>query len=185
MSTIILNNVNWWRQEMKSRLLSDHHLSRDLCVANLLRFLKIETWFPRIGPRKYDDFPRSNYHSPSSQEFDKIPWFASKFPFIFRYYRPHPKDGEGNVFTGVCPSTPGGGGVTPVPGSFPGPFLGVPPSWSGATLSWLGVVPQSWLGVPQSQVGGTPVVVNCILKINLENNILLVTTFYLTYIEKS
>ena len=25
------------------------------------------------------------------------------------FYRPHPKDGEGIVFTGVCPSTPGGG----------------------------------------------------------------------------
>ena len=25
------------------------------------------------------------------------------------YYRPHPNDGEGNVFTGVCPFTPGGG----------------------------------------------------------------------------
>ena len=24
-------------------------------------------------------------------------------------YRPQPKDGEGNVFTGVCPSTEGGG----------------------------------------------------------------------------
>ena len=33
-------------------------------------------------------------------------------------YRPHPKDGEGTVFTGVCLSTIGGG--TPVPGSFPG-----------------------------------------------------------------
>ena len=26
-------------------------------------------------------------------------------------YRPHPKDGEGTVFTGVCLFTPGGQGV--------------------------------------------------------------------------
>ena len=50
---------------------------------------------------------------------------------------PHPKDGEGNVFTGVCPFT---GGGTPVPGSFPG-------LWS-QVLSW---------GMPQSWPGGTPV----------------------------
>ena len=50
-------------------------------------------------------------------------------------FGPHPKDGEGNVFTGVCPfNFEGGGvgGVTPVPGSFPGPFWGYPsPSWGG------------------------------------------------------
>ena len=33
-------------------------------------------------------------------------------------YRAHPKDGEGTVFTGVCPHL--GGGRTPVPGHFPG-----------------------------------------------------------------
>ena len=40
-------------------------------------------------------------------------------------YRPHPKDGEGTVFTGVCLSTRGG---TPSHNTFTGPmsFLGVP-----------------------------------------------------------
>ena len=72
-------------------------------------------------------------------------------------YRPHPKDGEGTVFTGVCLSTPGWGGGTPVPvlsqvlfrgypsvRSFPG---GVPQSWPGNTLVW---------GTPLSQDWGTP-----------------------------
>ena len=56
------------------------------------------------------------------------------------HYRPHPKDGEGTVFTGVCLSTLGGGS-TPDPGYFPGPFWGYPsPRF----------VPKSFLG------GGTP-----------------------------
>ena len=33
-------------------------------------------------------------------------------------YRPHPKDGEGTIFTGVCLSTPGGG-VYPGQGRYP------------------------------------------------------------------
>ena len=34
---------------------------------------------------------------------------------IVDYYRPHQKNGEGNIFTGVRPSTPPGeGGVTPI-----------------------------------------------------------------------
>ena len=55
-------------------------------------------------------------------------------------YCPHPKDGKGNVFTGDCPFTWGGGG-TPVPGSFPGPFQGYPSPGGGGVM----------------QAGGTPV----------------------------
>ena len=50
------------------------------------------------------------------------------------HYRPHPKDGEGTVFTGVCLTTEGGGGLPPtahwslVWGPFPGGGEGVPQS---------------------------------------------------------
>ena len=46
-------------------------------------------------------------------------------------YCPHPKDGEGNVFTGVCLSTPRG-----YPISIPCPFWGGTPVPNGGTLSW-------------------------------------------------
>ena len=42
------------------------------------------------------------------------------------FYRPHPKDGVGNVFTGVSLVNGGGGGVAPSP--VPGPVWKVPPS---------------------------------------------------------
>ena len=34
------------------------------------------------------------------------------------FYRPHPKMGEGTVFTGVCLFTPGGGGVPTLAGGY-------------------------------------------------------------------
>ena len=65
-------------------------------------------------------------------------------------YRPHPKDGEGNIFTGVCSSTSMGGGGTPNLGGVPnsqvrmgGPPFQVrtrwyPPSFlTGGTPNWL------------------------------------------------
>ena len=39
------------------------------------------------------------------------------------YYRPHLKDGEGNVFTGLCLSVGGGGGGV-TQSLVPGPFWG-------------------------------------------------------------
>ena len=68
------------------------------------------------------------------------------------YYRPHPKDGVGTVFAGVCLSTGAGGGAgIPVPGSFPGlwsgPFREVPQSQVLSQVSG----PSSFL------VGGTQV----------------------------
>ena len=53
-------------------------------------------------------------------------------------YCPHPKDGEGNVFTGVCPSTPGGVPQSQVLSQISGPrsFLGGTP-----VLAWLGGTP--------------------------------------------
>ena len=60
------------------------------------------------------------------------------------FYRPHPKDGEGNTFTDVCPST----GGYPSPRSLvPGPFSGVPQSQLG-----VGGVPHSWLGYSRTGV---------------------------------
>ena len=58
-----------------------------------------------------------NYNQLSgSFKFDRVRTFALSSKCY--YYRPHPKDREDNVFTGVCPFTRGGG--TPVPCSFPG-----------------------------------------------------------------
>ena len=81
--------------------------------------------------------------------------------FISLHYRPHPKDGEGTVFTGVCLSTPewGGGGIHLHPIILPlapCPFWGVPSDWSQVpsrgypSPRW--EVPQSQ-AVPQYQVG--------------------------------
>ena len=86
-------------------------------------------------------------------------------------YHPHPQDGEGTVFTGVCLSTPGG--CTPILGSFQvtglRSFLGlgypIPGSFPGLLVPgalWL--VPQFWPGVgyprmeysPPGQDWGTP-----------------------------
>ena len=92
------------------------------------------------------------------------------------FYRPHPKDGEGTVFTGVCLFTPRGGG-TPVLGSFPGywsqvlsrrvqvrggtPVLarGYPsqdvvphPGQEGYPLLWPGIAQPGQEGVPPGQV---------------------------------
>ena len=77
------------------------------------------------------------------------------------FYRPHPKDGGGTVFTGVCPSTPGGGGV---PQSQVLSKVTGPRSFAEGTLvpsffqgHWSQeVVPQSWLGVPQYGVSHWP-----------------------------
>ena len=78
-------------------------------------------------------------------------------------YHPHPKHGEGTVFTGVCLSTQEGGGGYPSPshntstgpmsflGGTQSPFhnlIGSMPFWS---------TPQSQVGVPLSQAGCTPV----------------------------
>ena len=91
-------------------------------------------------------------------------------------YRSHPKDGEGIVFTGVCPSTPTGGGGShladggyPLPRSgqggtpFPGLDRGSPYHRSGwgctPSLVWTASIPsQVWrrwgrLGYPPSRSG--------------------------------
>ena len=92
------------------------------------------------------------------------------------HYRPHPEDGEGTVFTGVCLST----GGTPVPCSFPGlwsqvlsggypspgwgyPRTGYPPARSGLgyvpTRPWLENPPppsQDRTGVPLVRTGIPP-----------------------------
>ena len=48
-------------------------------------------------------------------------------------YHPHPKDGEDNVFTGVCLSTPRGyPGVPPGQGRYPLAKVGTPPGKVGA-----------------------------------------------------
>ena len=65
---------------------------------------------------------------------------------FYHFYRPHPKDGEGNVFTGICPSTGGGGGY-PLPGSFPG-------LWS-QVLSQVADTPVPARGIPPGQEWGT------------------------------
>ena len=80
----------------------------------------------------------------------------------FINYRPHPKDGEGNVFTlstpghlgggGVSPAQPGGGGVRSVQ---PG-VGGVSPAVGGGQSSQQGGGGQSsqWGGGGQSAGGG-------------------------------
>ena len=91
---------------------------------------------------------------------------------LHHYYRPHPKDGEGTVFTGVCLSTLlGRGGVTHVhPAILPlvsCPFHGmphlhpiivplVPCPFQGVRQCQVGGTPAPGRGVSQSQVGGTP-----------------------------
>ena len=91
-------------------------------------------------------------------------------------YREHPKDGEGTVRTGVCLSTPEGGGTpSPSHNTSTGPmsFLGRYPSdWSqilpggtqvpvGGEIPWprQGYFSPRWGGggLSQSQAGGTPV----------------------------
>ena len=71
------------------------------------------------------------------------------------YYRPHPKDGKGTVFTGVCLSTPGKGGVrrSLVPYPFPGNTPVLP---RRGTPVLAGLLPQSWLGGTQTGVPLTP-----------------------------
>ena len=74
------------------------------------------------------------------------------------YYRPHPKDGKGTVFTSVCQSTPGAGvphllvpGLFPASGSMSFPRAITVPSGGGG----VGYTSHSW-GVPQdrtSQMG--------------------------------
>ena len=89
------------------------------------------------------------------------------------FYRPHPKDGEGNVFTGVCLFTPRGEVPHPLMGGtpFPGPGRGVLPSQVGGgvppsqvgegTTFQMGVIPSRWgrlpfqAGVPASRGGAT------------------------------
>ena len=95
----------------------------------------------------------------------KLKTYHESFSFLY-CYRPHPKDGEDTVFTGISLSVDEGGvsqsqvlflvsgersflGGYPSPRFFhwslvPGPFLGVP-------LSQIGVL-QSHPGVPQSQI---------------------------------
>ena len=76
----------------------------------------------------------------------------SKTKIMPVFYHPHPKDGEGNVFTGVCPFTPwGGGGGTPVPFSFPGLWF-QDLSWGVSQFQVLCQV-----SGPRSFAGGTPV----------------------------
>ena len=86
------------------------------------------------------------------------------------FTRPHPKDGEDTVFTGVCLSTPGGGVPqrqvlsqvtgprsfpegTPVPGSFPGhrsqALSGEYPSPQWGYLSMVPSYGQARMGYPQ------------------------------------
>ena len=59
-------------------------------------------------------------------------------------YRPHPKDGKGTFFTGVCLPTPGGGGFTPSPSHNTSTS---PMSFPGGTL----------VAGPRSLPGGYPV----------------------------
>ena len=79
------------------------------------------------GTRKYKFpvFEAAEMLSVRDMHFDEIsitlPELIHKVPpkikegnildkFAISFYRPHPKDGEGTVFTGVCLSTAGGGG---------------------------------------------------------------------------
>ena len=62
------------------------------------------------------------------------------------YYRPHPKDGKGTVFTGVCQQ--GGTPWSLVPDLFPG-------LWS-QVLSGRGCTPVLSLVLPNVLAGGTP-----------------------------
>ena len=83
---------------------------------------------------------------------------AKHFNKFVVYYRPHPKDGEGNVFSLFttrwrypsprCFPRSFLGGGTSNPGSFPGHWSQVL-SWGYPSPGWRGV-PQSWL------VEGTP-----------------------------
>ena len=82
--------------------------------------------------------------------------------FIF-YYRPHPKDGEGKVFTGVCLCTAGGGGTPShvqrgVP--WPGPRgLPQPCQDRGGTPGQGGKAPVPEVGYPPPgpEVGYSPI----------------------------
>ena len=64
-------------------------------------------------------------------------------------YRPHPKDGEGSVFTGICLSTLG---------AVLKSWLGVPQFWpEGVPLSWDWVTPcQVRMGYPPTRTGVPP-----------------------------
>ena len=64
------------------------------------------------------------------------------------YYHPHPKDGEGNVYTGVYSFTREGGGVAPSPitGPLPSPVPG--------PIFWGGVPPSTVTGPVTSPVPG-------------------------------
>ena len=82
------------------------------------------------------------------------------------YYRPYPKDGEGNVFTGICLFTPRwGGGVhrSQVLFQVSGPrsFHEIPQSHGLCQISgprsFLGRGIQTWLGHTPVPGGGTPV----------------------------
>ena len=67
----------------------------------------------------FDNAYLISYHSPKIfSEMVIYVWNQLCFPKVASY-RPHPKDGEGNIFIGVCPLPPtgGGGGGNPLPRS--------------------------------------------------------------------
>ena len=114
---------------------------RLLCPRHLSVQTQIHSPLPRafppgpLHPPPYPCHPQSLYQQPETEQEGRD------------YYRPHPKEGEGNVFTGVRPFTLWG---YPSPRYFPrslvpGPFLG------------RGVYPSPGRCGTQSQVGGTPV----------------------------
>ena len=78
--------------------------------------------------------------------------------------RPHPKDGEGNIFTGVCPFTStGGGGVHPSQvgggGGWFTPLPCVRTGWGYPTgWDWMGVPPirPGWGTLSPSGLDGIP-----------------------------
>ena len=81
--------------------------------------------------------------------------YEFKSTYLNIYYRPHPKDGEGTVFTGVCLHLMGG---YPSPRFFPrslvlGTFWEVPQSCPGGLCqSWPRGVPQN-MGTPLARTG--------------------------------
>ena len=66
--------------------------------------------------------------------------------FDWRHYRPHPMDGESNIFTGVCQFTRGRGSPGPVPGL----AQGVPPVPASGPAWGVGG------GSPRQDQGDTP-----------------------------
>ena len=97
---------------------------------------------------------------------------------FLHFYHPHLKDGKGTVFR-VCVCPHRGGGGTPVPGSFPGPFWGYPiptfflggggypsPSFGG----WVGGTPSQdrtcYVAGRYASCGHAGGLSSCIIKIN-------------------